>query len=84
LQGGGADAGVTVNPGGAMTVTTTSARDTYYRLPRFYIADMGLSADATGEIYQITAAGWGGSPSAVAVVQSTYSVKTGVIDRGGP
>ena len=57
IAGGGVDAGVTYNPGNAMTVTTTSARETYYKVPRFYIADIGQSADATGEIYQINAVG---------------------------
>jgi type IV pilus assembly protein PilX len=84
LQSGGVDVGVTYNPGNSMTVTTTPARDTYYRVPRFYIADLGLSADATGEVYQIDAVGYGATPSAVAVVESTFVVKTGVIDRGGP
>jgi type IV pilus assembly protein PilX len=84
LQIAGADVGVTINPGNAMTVTTTSARDTYYRVPRFSISDAGLSADAQGEVYQIDAVGYGGIPSAVAVVESTFEVKTGVVDRGSP
>jgi type IV pilus assembly protein PilX len=79
----GAEAGVTYTPNG-MTVTTTSARETYYKVPRFYIAYAGLSADGQGEVYQIDAVGYGGTASAVAVVESTYLVKSGVIDRGGP
>jgi len=45
---------------------------------------MGASADATGEIYRINAVGYGGNPSAVAVVESTFVVRQGVVDRGGP
>jgi type IV pilus assembly protein PilX len=84
LQVGGADVGVTYNPGNGMTVTTTSARETYYKVPRFYIAYAGLSADGLGEVYQIDAVGYGSTASAVAVVESTYLVKSGVVDRGGP
>lgn len=84
LQIGGADVGVTINPGNTMNVTTTSARDTYVRVPRFSISDVGLSADAQGEVYQIDAVGYGGTQNAVAVVESTFEIKTGVVDRGSP
>jgi type IV pilus assembly protein PilX len=84
LQIGGADQGVTYNPGNALTVNTSSARETYYAVPRFYVTDVGQSADATGEVYRINAVGYGGSPSAVAVVESTFVVRQGVVDRGGP
>ena len=78
------DVGVTFNPRNAMRVTTTSARETYYKTPRFYIAYVGLSADGQGEVYQIDAVGYGGNSTAVAVVESTFAVRSGVIDRGGP
>jgi len=84
LRVGDAEAGVAFNPGQSMNITTTSGRDTYYKIPRFYIADLGLSADATGEAYQIDAVGYGATASAVAVVESTFVVRMGVIDRGGP
>jgi type IV pilus assembly protein PilX len=84
LQIGGADQGVTYNPGNALKISTTSARETYYAVPRFYIADVGQSADATGEVYRIDAVGYGGNPTAVAVVESTFVVRQGVVDRGGP
>jgi type IV pilus assembly protein PilX len=84
LQVDGADVGVTYNPGNSMKITTKSARDTYYAVPRFYIRDAGPSAETAGEVYQIDAVGYGGNPSVVAVVESTFVVKTGVVDRGGP
>jgi type IV pilus assembly protein PilX len=84
LQTGGVDVGVTYNPGNTMTVATSAARDTYYAVPRFYIAYAGPSADASGDVYQIDAVGYGGTASAVAVVESTFVVKTGVVDRGCP
>jgi type IV pilus assembly protein PilX len=84
LQIGGANQGVTYNPGNALTINTSSARETYYQVPRFYVTDVGQSADASGEIYRINAVGYGGNPSAVAVVESTFVVRQGVVDRGGP
>lgn len=80
---GGASVGVTYNPGNAMTVTATAGKDTYYDVPRFYIADMGVSADGRGEIYQVDAAGYGATANTVAVVESTVIVTSGIIDRGG-
>lgn len=76
--------GVTYNPGNALDINTSPDRDTYYAVPRFYIADVGLSADGSGEVYRIDAVGYGGNPSAVAVVESTFVVRQGVVDRGGP
>jgi type IV pilus assembly protein PilX len=84
LQIGGVNQGVTYNPSNALTISTTSARETYYMVPRLYIADLGQSADATGEVYRINAVGYGGNPTAVAVVESTFVVRQGVLDRGGP
>lgn len=52
---------------------------TYYRSPYFYVTDLGaynLSGTA-GELYQINAAGYGGTADAVAVVESTYFVAPG-------
>jgi type IV pilus assembly protein PilX len=80
---GGASLGVTYNPGNALNVTTTAARDTYYDIPRFYIADVGASADGRGEIYQIDAVGYGATANTAAVVESTLVVTSGIIDRGG-
>jgi type IV pilus assembly protein PilX len=78
----GAPVGVTYNPNNALTITTAAAKDTYYDVPRFYIADVGVSADGRGEIFQIDAAGYGSTANTVAVVESTLVVVSGVIDRG--
>lgn len=84
-QVSGADVGVSFNPGNRMTITKTSlGRDTYWVVPRFYIADAGPSADSQGEVYQINAVGYGASSAAVAVVESTFVVRSGIVDRGGP
>ncbi|HXQ31292.1 MAG TPA: PilX N-terminal domain-containing pilus assembly protein [Steroidobacteraceae bacterium] len=61
-----------------MTVNTTSATGTYYAPPRFYISLLGASATGLGNVYQIDAYGYGGTPNAAAVVESTYLVSTSV------
>jgi type IV pilus assembly protein PilX len=79
----GAPVGVTYNPGNALTIATAAATDTYYSVPLFYIADLGVSADGRGEIFQVDAAGYGSTANTVAVVESTLVVISGLIDRGG-
>jgi type IV pilus assembly protein PilX len=55
--------------------------NSYYVAPAFYITFMGVGAG--GSIYKIDAVGYGGSALSVAVVESTYEIGSGVIDRGG-
>jgi type IV pilus assembly protein PilX len=74
---GAAPVGVTYTPPN-MVVTTTSTAGTYYSSPMFYITYLGLAPGGTSVVYQIDAVGYGGSPSAVAVVESYYSVSSGV------
>jgi type IV pilus assembly protein PilX len=79
--------GVTYNPGtggGLLNVTAAGTQNTYYAVPQFYIYDVGPSKDGQGELYQIDALGYGANPNAVAIVESTYEVGTGVIDHGIP
>ncbi len=52
----------------------------YYSAPQFYITDLGVYGTG-GELYQIDAVGYGGTPDAVAVVESTYVItKSGAIN----
>ena len=55
----------------------------YAWTPGFYIVDLGLAADAAGEAYQITAFSSGATTGTVAVVESTYEIQQGVVNRGG-
>ncbi|HTL22209.1 MAG TPA: PilX N-terminal domain-containing pilus assembly protein [Steroidobacteraceae bacterium] len=55
----------------------------YAWTPGFYIVDLGLAADAAGEAYQIDAFSSGATTGTVAVVESTYEVQQGVVNRGG-
>lgn len=67
----------------SLDLSAVGGIDTFIAPPVFYIADMGPSADGLGELYQIDAAGYGGSNAAVSVIQSTYEVSAGVTNRGG-
>jgi type IV pilus assembly protein PilX len=75
-------AGVTYTPTvtSAMSVSQTGGQGTYYAAPTFYIAYLGPTAQGT--IYQIDAAGYGGSVDTAAVVEATYLVSSGVKDLG--
>jgi type IV pilus assembly protein PilX len=67
----------TANPIGAFTNTVSAigAPGTYYQSPVFYITDLGPNKGTpVGELYQIDATGYGGTPNAVAVVESTYVI----------
>ncbi len=57
--------------------------DLYTNRPRFYIADAGPLAGASGEVYQIDAFGYGLSNTAIAVVESTVAVTCAVCNVGG-
>jgi type IV pilus assembly protein PilX len=70
-----------------MTLATGSsiAAGTYYATPVFYISYLGLGTAANGSqgmLFQIDAAGYGGSPSTAAVVESTYLLQTSDIPLG--
>lgn len=58
------------------TVNAAGAKSAYYAPPVFYITDLGLAGPVlgSGELYQIDAVGYGGTATAVAVVESTYIV----------
>jgi type IV pilus assembly protein PilX len=60
-----------------------NAPNQYFQTPAFYIADVGVAADGAGEAYQIDAYGYGGAATTVAIVESTYEVQQGVVNRGG-
>ncbi len=62
---------------------TAGGAANYYLRPRFYISFLGLAKGGLANLYQVDAVGYGGTPDAVAVVESTYMVSTGVKDLGG-
>ena len=84
-QVAGAPVGVTYKPP-TMTLNTAGGVNTYYATPYFYVSYLGTTADSTTSnfklLYQVDAVGFGGSANAVAVVESTYYVTTGVCNQG--
>jgi type IV pilus assembly protein PilX len=82
---GGAPVGVTYAPPN-MTLNPAGGVNTYSATPVFYISYLGLTADSTTSnyklLYQVDAAAFGGSANAVAVVESTYYVTSGVCNLG--
>lgn len=63
---------------------TTPVVNSYAQAPVFYISYLGTCADGQGSCYQIDSVGYGGTASAVSVVQSTYEISSGVSNLGGP
>jgi type IV pilus assembly protein PilX len=62
----------------------SSGVGTYSQIPQFYISYLGASPSVTGGIiYLVDAVGYGGSPSSVAVVESTFLVQSNVTCFGG-
>ena len=78
---GGTEVAVDYNPSNDINLSATGGVNTYAQIPRFYISDVGLGADAQGEVYQVDAVGYGGTFNAVAEVESTFEVKTNVTSR---
>src|ERR1700691_718736 len=84
-QVNGANVGVAYAPPN-MGFNTAGGVNQYYQTPVFYISYLGLTADSTTSnyklLYQVDAAGYGGSANAIAVVESTYYVTSGVCNLG--
>jgi type IV pilus assembly protein PilX len=61
-----------------------SGSGAYSAKPQFYISYLGTSPSVSGGlIYLVDAVGYGGSPSSVAVVESTFLVQSNVTCYGG-
>jgi type IV pilus assembly protein PilX len=76
--------GMSVTPG----VNGASGDPPYALAPAFYISQLGLAGDGLGVAYQIDAYGTGSTTlasasSTVAVVESTFELQQGVVNRGG-
>jgi type IV pilus assembly protein PilX len=63
-----------VAAGGTSGGVSNTGDINYYKKPSFYISYLGLDASGQTLLYQVTAAGYGGSQSAASVVQSTYAI----------
>lgn len=93
-QSSGTDVGVAFTPLASNTTfampigtpSVTATTETYYQAPRFYIANLGQSADPTipGTVFQIDAMGYGATSDAAVVVESTFAVYVKSWNTGSP
>jgi len=68
---------------GVPGVAGTNGDPPYFGAPAFYLTDLGVAGDGAGEAYQIMPTAMAGTAGTVAVVESTYEVAQGVVNRGG-
>jgi type IV pilus assembly protein PilX len=80
---GGAPVGVTYTPTAMNVQQIAPVQGSYYQPPIFYVSYLGPTPTGLGKIYQIDAAGYGGSPDTAAVIETTYAVQTSVSCLGG-
>ena len=66
----------------ASDVSSSGGKGTYYAYPQFYIQYLGLSSNGQGQVYEITALGFGGNANAVSIIKSTFELSSGVVDLG--
>lgn len=66
-------------------MSTTAGAGAYSQVPQFYISSLGSPSGGTAykspigqtqALFQVDAAGWGGTPQAVAVVESSFIVSS--------
>ena len=74
--------GVQYTPG-QLAKSANGGVNTYYDRPRFHIFPLGPDPSGFSQLYQVSAWAYGGHTNAISVVQSVYSIKSGVIDAGG-
>ena len=70
---GGPQVGVTYSPPNMPDPEITGGVGTYYAYPVFYIQFIGISSTTAGNMYKITAYGYGGDKTSIAMVQSIFS-----------
>jgi type IV pilus assembly protein PilX len=77
-----ASLGGTGTAGGQVSASTDSDVK-YYNLPGFYLKWLAYSSTKGGDIYQVTAYGYGGNTTTMTVLRSTYLVPTSGGGGGG-
>jgi type IV pilus assembly protein PilX len=69
--------------GGLVNASGTGGDVNYYNLPGFYLTWLAFSSSKGGNIYQVTAYGYGGNTTTMTVLRSTYLVPTTTPSGGG-
>lgn len=70
--------------GGTVTDGAGNKDINYAQVPGLYIAYIGLSPNGQQTLYSVTAAGYGGSTSSAAVVQSVYAKAANAVALDAP
>ncbi|MGC0154476.1 pilus assembly PilX family protein [Chromobacterium vaccinii] len=65
-----------------MNIAANGGSQTFYQAPQLYIQYLGLNAGGNGVLYQLTTLGYGGNANSVVVLQSTYTLYSGVSNLG--
>lgn len=68
--------------GGLASASSPSGDINYANKPGLYISYLGLTPNGLGQLFRVTAFGYGGDSTTAAVVQSTYQITTGAKDLG--
>jgi type IV pilus assembly protein PilX len=74
--------GGTGSGGGMVAPSGTSGDVNYYNLPGFYVTWLMNSPTKGGDIYQVTAYGYGGNTTTMTVLRSTYLVPSAGVSGG--
>jgi type IV pilus assembly protein PilX len=69
--------------GGQVTSTDSTSDVIYYKLPGFYLEYVGVSSTKGGNVYRITAYGYGGDSNTKSIVRSLYRLPTKYSSGGG-
>jgi type IV pilus assembly protein PilX len=69
--------------GGQVTSSDTASDVIYYRLPGFYVEYVGVSSTKGGNVYRITAYGYGGDANTKSIVRSMYRLPSTYASGGG-
>ncbi|POA96682.1 pilus assembly protein PilX [Chromobacterium sinusclupearum] len=66
----------------ALTANAPSISAAFAQPPQIYIQYLGLNSAGNGVLYQINTLGYGGNTSSLVVLQSTYTLYSGVKNLG--
>ena len=69
--------------GGQVSATDKTSDVIYYKLPGFYVEYVGVSSTKGGNVYRITAYGYGGDSNTKSIIRSTYRLPSTFASGGG-
>jgi type IV pilus assembly protein PilX len=69
--------------GGQVSSTDSTSDVVYYKLPGFYVEYVGVSSTKGGNVYRLTAYGYGGDANTKSIIRSTYRLPSTFSSGGG-